>query len=195
MATNPLIGSTGSKPQLSDFHRAVTEYNLCTWFILPLIGLNKFSFNEGNFIQSYLTRDGQYIAVEVTDRNLCAHVQFNEHYAGQKLLGEHELLLFVIPGAWTQDIDLFRQGRYSLMSEYAKKLIREDSGLTYRQEDADSANKRIDARLMALEKHPALKRQWQAELEVETPVKGWRLEIGDDLELLSIPSEDSYIEV
>jgi hypothetical protein len=48
---------------------------------------------------------------------------------------------------------------------------------------------------MALEKHPALRNQWLAELEVETPVKGFRLEIDDDTELLSIPSENSYIEI
>jgi hypothetical protein len=180
--------------ETSPFIRKVNECNLCTWYILPLIGLNKFSFNEANFINSYLTRDGQYIVVEVADRNLCGSVTFNSSFSGFKQKNGMDLLVFVIPGAWTRDVKDFMEGRYSQMSEYAKQLIRDGSGLRYDMPD-EFDNRITDARLMALEKHPALRNQWLAELEVETPVKGFRLEIDDDTELLSIPSENSYIEI
>ncbi|SRR6266536_1630145 len=125
----------------SDFIRTINEHNLCTCYILPLIGLNKFSFEEANFIDNYITRDGKIIAVEVVDFNLCFEVRLNKHFVERKQKEYSEFLIFQIPDAWLEDVACYMRGEYSKLTEYAKELIRENSGLKYNVTD-EQGNKR-----------------------------------------------------
>lgn len=94
-----------------------------------------------------------------------------------------ELLLYWIPDEWAEDFGLFLQGRYSKFSQRAKRKIIQNSGLGYEVPDT-KGNKRTDAILMALDRHPVLAEKW---LEI----------LGSDAqlpeELLSAPSPESFI--
>ncbi len=175
----------------SAFIQAINKNTLCTWYVLPFIGLNKYNFQEGNFIDSYMTRNGKYIVVEVADWNLCPGIPANKNFLRKDVGKKCDRLIFNIPDAWNKDIELFLNGAYSKMSEYAKQTIRDGSGLTY--DVADSAgNKRTNAILFALERHPILREMWMSELTVDLPRYKSYPVIPEDLELLSVPSDRMF---
>lgn len=169
----------------SDFVLMLNERNLCTWYILPLIGLNPSYFVDANFINSYMVRGQMKIAVEVADVEFCQNLLsigcFDKVVEGK----HHPLMVFNIHPDWKPDVELFIQGKYSLLSDEAKTCIIQGSGLTYQQFDGEHSY--TSSILLALDKSPKLREVWKQELDVE----------GEHLpdELLSIPAESCFIEL
>lgn len=178
----------------SPFIEAINANTLCTWYVLPLIGLNKFNFQEGNFINSYITVDGKYIVVEVADWNLCPGIPSHKQFCRKEVGDNCDRIVFEIPELWREDMGNFLKGLYSRMSEYAKQMIKEGSGLKYESLD-DAGNRRTDAVLLALDKHPILRQQWTNELSIELPTYKSYPIIPEDMELLSIPNAGMFTEV
>lgn len=170
------------------FLNRINEKNLCTWYILPLLELNISSFVECNFSNSYMTKDGKFIVVEVNSINYCPQLLSSRFYQKHIQKEKSDLIVFEIPNEWESDVQLYLTGRYSRLSNNAKKLIRLNSGLAFKVDT--EWGKWTDAILLALEKHPALREQWIIELTHTTPP-----EFPEDLELLSIPSESTFIDM
>lgn len=164
----------------------VRSYNLCNVYVLPLLGLNKYSFGENRFVNSYLSEDECHIVVECTrpfstiitnHANFCFHMEREENY----------LAVFQVPEYYKNDVSKFRLGEYSKFSEAAKNLIKKKSGLTYK---ARSANGKYNTalELLALDKDPVLKKYWEDNLSN----KGSKVTLDDDAELASIPDEHNF---
>lgn len=178
--------ATPEKPK-SRFVRSLTDVNLSTYFLLPLLELNKFSFGESNFIDTYVNSDGTVLTVEVVDRRLCPSFQTHPEYLKEEQGTQGDYIWFQIPEKWHKDFLRFKSGSYSKLSNDAKKMIITYSGLSYKVPGDD--NKPItDARLLALEKSQVLREKWFHELGYHTT------ELPEDLELLPIPPERAFRE-
>lgn len=167
------------KPPQSEFVRGITEEHLSTYFLLPLIQLNKFSFGAANFINSYVNRDGTVITVEVTDLRLCESHSTHPQYLKEKEIFGRSYIWFSLPERWSKDFTLFTQGKYSKLSEVARGMIIQFSGLTHNEGGI------TDARILALNKSQVLREKWEEELNMILP---------DNMELLSVPSEAQFRE-
>lgn len=160
--------------------------NLCTYFVLPLVGVNKNGFGgEANFLNSFLSKDGSLIYVEVYMPEFVS-MDLPEHRVCKDDNGK-DYLEFKIPQKFKGDIALFMAGKYSEMSETVKRIIRENSTLQYK--NLKDTTYRTDVRLLALEKSQVLRDYWNSQLW-DWPAQS---HIDDDLELLSKPDELSYL--
>lgn len=168
---------------MSNLIQELGRDNLCTYFVLPLLKLNKVSFISSNFINSYITYDCKKIVVKVYDTTLVSRKVFlHPGYHLTKLVNGEYLFVFIIPEKWLNDVRLYRQGLYSRISEDAKSTIRQWSNLKYK--DVKGNKHQTDARLLALVRHPKLKEALESELGYE---------YGPDEELLFPPRENSFI--
>lgn len=159
--------------------------NLCTYFILPLLKLNKFRFlAESNFVNSFLSIDRKYIYVEVLETMFIEHkLMTHPQFCGLFSDGITYFIRYKIPAKFREELDLYAVGKYSKFSKEAKQLIYKHSGLAYKQL-SDSGALVTDLRLIALEKSPILRELWEAYLKVT---------IHTEMDLLSIPSNKSYL--
>lgn len=180
-----LVGSLNEEPMSLEISQELHRENLSTFYILPLLKLNKFKFGgDSNFVDSYLTLNHQQIVVQVAEvafleQRLELHPAFHS-----KLVREgKQYLLYTIPTEFNQDVNFYVSGLYSKFSKEAKTLIQIYSGLPYKE--------RIDAviftdpKLLALEKSDILKNFWVNFLWDNNRDSV----ITDDAELLSIPNK------
>ena len=165
------------------------EENLCTYFVLPLLTLNKFSFINPNFVNSYLTEDRKHIVVEVVLKVLLSRTVYDSHpcFRGfhHSLDTDHLYLVYEIPERCSADVLLYSLGKFSEFSSNAKEKIIRFSGLLHQQKENGIIV--TDGRLLALEKHNLMKEMWEERLSNEKS----RVEL--DGELLSVPGKESYI--
>jgi hypothetical protein len=156
--------------------------NLCSTYVLPLLGLNQYSFGSPDkFVNSYLSEDDEHLVVECVNpfsTIITNHTNFklsfdrdNKHFA-----------VFNIPDYYKPDVKKFKEGKYSQYTESAKNIIRKKSGLTYKVPVAGGGYKSA-LELLALDKDKELKKWWDEKLAVK---------ISDDAELMSIPGEDNF---
>ena len=170
---------------IAEIHRE----NLCTYFILPLLKLNKKSFVcEDNFINSYLTRDGLYIFVNVNAATFFMgrtqlHPQYLALWTDKK---GSEYFQFSIPGKWQEDVQVFVKGKYSQLSAAAKKMIHQHSGLLFRDKRVTDNVPITDVRLLALERSVAVRDLWEAHYGVS---------LNAEDELLSIAGDRAFIDM
>ena len=164
------------------------RYNLCTYFVLPMLKLNKFRFiAESNFVDSYLSYNGDFVLVKVLEtlffeHNLSLHPQFDGVYKDDE---GYRYVRYRIPERFKPDVDLFQAGEYSKMSKASKDLIYRHSGLLYKELNP-SGNVSTDIRLLALERSRVVREMWEDHLDVC---------ISEDAELLSIPPFQSYVDL
>lgn len=152
--------------------------NLCTHFILPLLKLSKTSFLNSNFVDSYLTPDGDYIVVEIVDTILTPMRRMSGHpaYYGRMITANGNVrLIYRIPSKWYYAVLRFRAGEFSKMPDAAKEAIKRYGILP---ED--------DGRILALTRDKSLKDMWERELGVH---------LDDSMELLSKPGDESYMDI
>lgn len=171
------------------------EENLCTHFILPLIKLNKFSFISSNFVNCYINREKTLLFVQVLDLALIPRKSTDLHPAFFNVFKSDTIVIvFRLPNMWNQDVQLFIEGKYSKMSEPAKECIRKYSGLAYKRKQRNKP-RTTDLRLLALERHTLLKNMWEKELTNITGTQRSVVVLPDDAELLSIPGEETFMEL
>src|SRR5450631_3633337 len=115
----------------SEFVNAVTKHNLCTWYMLPLIYLNKASFGEGNFIESFINSSGSTLTVEVVMLDMCHRDCLASPYLLRcnEMPQQYAMLWYYLPRRWKSDFELFKAGKFSKFSARAKHNIQEYSGL------------------------------------------------------------------
>lgn len=168
--------------------REIHRENLCTYFVLPLLKLNKQSYAGGhNFIDSYLSRDRNYLFVQVVEISFIEHRLLSHAYFEKVWKqGERYMIQYSIPNRWKADLALFIDGKFSRMSKEAKELIIQNSGLQYRQRDPPNRIPFTDVRLMALERSKAVREMWEQEYDVV---------LDDEDELLSKPTDKVYVDM
>lgn len=172
----------------SAFVKAMSQHNICTYYLLPLIQLNKVSFGDGNFVDSYVTQDGNTLIVEVRDIRLTASQKTHPHYLREAVGSPHDFFYYELPSRWRADFELFCKGKYSKFSDCAKEMIYAFSGLAY-NEPGENGKVITDARLRALTLDPVLRETW--ELELGLYERGGE-PISEDMELVSIPSDKCF---
>jgi len=91
------------------------KINLCSFFILPLMDLNRQSFDLRFFINSYLSPDGNYIYL-LLKRGYSMDQQMTWRYQVSGVFTDgrgKQMLKLRIPKEIIADVKLFIQGRYS----------------------------------------------------------------------------------
>jgi len=171
----------------NDVIKELHRNNLCTYFILPLLKLSKFSFiSEDNFVESYLSTDGRYILVRVKEVKSFEHrLGLNPHFIGvytDEL--NHIFIKYLIPIQFEEDVLRFKEGLFSTFSRNAKLLIFRYSGLIYQLLNSEGIPV-TDIRLLALDKSKQVRDMWESYLNVY---------LDNDIELLSPPPLRSYME-
>jgi hypothetical protein len=158
--------------------------NLCSIYMLPLLGLNQFSFGSpGKFVNSYLTEDDEHIVVECT-HPFSVIITNHTNYKFGFDMNESHYAVFNVPVFFKDkgDIQKFREGKYSKLSDSAKEAVRKKSGLTYKRPAAKGGYESA-LELLALDKDKELKKYWEDRLAVR---------LSDEAELVSIPGEDNF---
>lgn len=171
---------------MSEFNQLLKEIrqtNLCTWYLLPLTGLTRFSFGEGLFLNSYLDPKKLWIIVQVPDLNLVPR-RLIVHSIKTWSNDRGGFLAYQLLEMWKDDIYAFLNGAYSRFSDDLKNVIFERSGLPYRQPDGKGGSV-TDIRLMAVEGREELKQYLRDQLGVQ--------DLPD--ELLLPPSPESFMDV
>lgn len=159
--------------------------NLCSIYVLPLLGLNQWSFGSvDKYVNSYVAEDDEHIVVE------CKHpysviITNNANYKLSFEKDGNYFAVFNVPTFYRDDVKRFREGKYSKFTESAKNTIRKKSGLTYRS-PVVGGKFNTASELLALDKDKVLKEYWEKELAVK---------ISDEAELMSIPGEDNFYDL
>lgn len=171
---------------MSKFIDAIYDYNTCTYYVLPIVKLNKFSFGNNNFVQCYVSRDGSKVYVEL--KEVPEFVYSKEEYLGTTILPNGGLaVVFSLPPL-LGDFQNFVAGRFSKFSKPVKDAVLAYSGLPFHQMTRDNVP-HTDARIMALDPDPAvrakLRNALMSELGAVIPL---------DQELISVPSEQNYVD-
>jgi hypothetical protein len=169
---------------LKELLKEIRNTNLCTWYLLPITGLNRFSF-DGVFLNSYLEKNRMWVIVHVPDINLVSQ-QYVGHAIRTWSNPRGGFLAYELAEYWRNDVYAYMSGKYSRFSSELKALIIEKSGLPYREFQEDGSHI-TDLRLMALEDHQELRTYLCSELNVTE----------DSLpeDLLSVPSPESFMDV
>lgn len=159
------------------------SHNKSVYYVLPLVGLSKFSFGGGdNFINSFVSYNGKVIAV-IKDKELAEEFIKHTLYCTDFQVPdtEHTAIVFTVSKEFENDLSLFLSGKYSQMSESAKAMIRKYSGLPYRNTVPGSSTIVTHKLLMVLDKNASL-RKWMENL--------MEITIDPDQELLEKPAYD-----
>lgn len=171
----------------SELIAAIHRENLCTYFVLPLLKLNKQRFaGEPNFMDSYLNEalDTIYVQVKSTVPIQHSIVRHPQYMGVWKDVQGRLFIEYRIPDNWKPDLRLFRAGKFSKMSNEAKERIRLFSGLQYRERRETDGVIVTDLRILALDKSIAIREMWEEHYGVV---------LDDEQELLSIPASRSFI--
>lgn len=162
------------------------SYNLCSTYVLPMLGLNKFSFGTTTdaFINSYLSDDDRHVVVH-TIRPVSSLVANNPAFRFKFDNEGKNYSVFEIPSFYLGDVLKFKEGKYSQFSNPTKEQIRKKSGLNYKVPLA-GGGMRSARELLALDKDPELRKAMESELAVKIHV---------DAELASIPGDDNYFDL
>lgn len=149
--------------------------NSASYFMLPMLQLNKSSFGVGNFINSYIDKSG-YIAVDLRAMTAVgtATIHHPDYITDFNIAGGIRVV-YAIPQEFIQDLDRFIEGKYSQFSAALKVAISKYSNL------------------VATNMH----------IKCLNPQKEDRQKIADDLgvrvdlvrELKSAPAECNYIKI
>lgn len=104
--------------------------NLVTYYILPLVGVNKNSFGN-SYKTSYLNVSGDTVYVELSKNMVVPSYKSSANYSTELAINGVLYVLFHIPTYFFPDVRYFIRGDYSKMSNEAKKIIYTTSTLPY----------------------------------------------------------------
>lgn len=165
------------------------SYNLCSTYILPLVGLNRWSFGAPeNFVDSYINQDNSYVVVKL--KSVTVAVTAIPSFKFKFERDNESYAVFEIPERFRDCVDKFREGKYSQFSDAAKLTIRKKSGLRYKAPQANGTV-RSARELLALDKDRELRKA--IERELSNP--GSPVVISEEAELMSIPDKNNFIDL
>lgn len=158
--------------------------NLVTYYVLPLVGVNKKTFGR-HFKNSYITRDGLKVYVELASNMRSPVYRNSPCYVAEIVIKNNLFIQFNVPGPYIKDTACFITGKYSDISRAAKNIIYRTSTLPYNSK-MGSFNVSHPL-LQALDKTKTLRKFLN---ETIRPAE----EITADRELAPSPDEDWFIE-
>lgn len=168
-----------------DFLEELKGHTKVTFYVLPLLCLNKFSFDD-KFIDAYINREGTHLCVALCQgADLHIEVTSNPYLISISCTSNVWQLWFRLPGEYLDDVQLFILGRYGDLSDEAKSMIRAYSGLPYRMTTEDDLMV-TDYRLLALDRSHWLKQKWDSLYELEEGV------ITEGMDLINPPGERDF---
>ena len=127
---------------------------LVTYYILPLCGANKKTFGNA-FRASYISKKGYNVYVKIGRRLVTPHYKQDPQYRAEVIIKGDIYLIYQIHLDHVQNLDLFREGRYSEFSKEAKKIILKTSTLPYNK--SSDSHKLSHPSLQALSRNKALR--------------------------------------
>ena len=161
--------------------------NLCTYFLLPLTGVNKSSFGEYRFRQCWLSKEQMTLTVSTSSGTIKAmgeepkkNVLFDHSYAAI----ESDYFVYRIPAQFYKEVDYFLSGKYSKFSEAAISIIEQKSTLKFNFIVPGDDAIITDRKLLALRKSQTLKESLEADIGSKLP---------NDAELLDIPNLEAEL--
>ena len=166
------------------------EDNLSNYYLLPLLSLNKGSF-EDKFINSFLNKDNTKIVVQLREEvKNTTSTEKHKNYLTEFNYEDYNYVIYNIPKYFIVE-DLpgkFCSGKYSSFSLDAIQKIRMYSGLTYKQTKVENAKKKVSTHhlLLALEKDKTLKKVIEERMGQIIP---------EDMELVSLPLPNNFIDL
>lgn len=104
--------------------------SLVTYYVLPLVGVNKLTFGR-SFKASFLSKDGTKVYVELSKNMHTPNYKANYNYVAELMHGEVKFVIFTIPLDYAVDIQHFINGFYSKFQASTKKRIYQTSSLPY----------------------------------------------------------------
>lgn len=161
-------------------------HNKAVYFLLPLLGLNKFSYGDGdNFLNAYVTYNGEVVAV-VKDTEKAGAFTEHEGYLTDFDVDITEgvsgtAIVYKLPAEFHDDFAKFLDGKYSEMSQKAKDTIYKHSGLPYKNTTPGQNTVNTHKLLLVLDRHEVLRKWMETTLMMEIPA---------GQELLDKPSYD-----
>lgn len=171
---------------MKDALELVYKHNLCTYYLLPLIGLNRFSFGvDSNFKNCYVNREGTELHVEV--EFLLQRLENIPQLLRIEINGTNIKYVLELPSCWNYDFTQYSLGRYTMFSQTAKEFIYHRSGLCYKSLNADN-RMTTDIRLLAIDSDFSRRNILRQKL-----IEYYGVYIDEDAELLSPPTDSSYI--
>ena len=157
--------------------------NLATYYVLPLVELSENSFGDAeetittdsNFINCYLTRENHIaVKVESSDR-VPISIFSSPYYFTDFDTSEGYFIIFRVSTSYKEDLEKFRNGKYSTLSTNAKARISIYTGL--------SDKTRL---IRVLSRDKILKN----ELEKE-----YNIRLSDTDEVKSMPHDENFITI
>ena len=110
--------------------------NLVTYYILPLAGINKKLFGR-KFKTSLINKQGTKIFVELTSSMKSEGYSKVKTYKTDLLINKKVYAIYEVPSMFSEDLELFLQGKYSEMSSKCKTIIYNGSTLPYNKTKGD----------------------------------------------------------
>jgi hypothetical protein len=158
-------------------------------YVLPLIGINKESLPT-SFETTLLDKNVRFIWVRVSNANSILYAKRNKYFDSVSELGDYVYYTFRVPDNFKEDIRLIAQGRYSKISELAKKTIL--NSLPVRVNPKTKGRIHTKAAL-ALNRHPALIDMLMKKLDLSLE-EVHECIINPNTELISRPEPEDFIE-
>lgn len=156
--------------------------NLVTYYVLPLVGVNKKTFSK-HFKSSYIDKAGLKVYVELKSNMVSPIYQHTPCYITEILINNTKFIQFTIPLMFLNDVALFIRGSYSRMSKEAKKIIYTSSTLPY--------NSRMGSFAVS---HPVLQALDRTSTLRTFLINEIGVHLAENDELITSPNEDWFIE-
>jgi len=99
------------------------KINLSTYYILPLLKLNKSSFGEDNFIKSQVTKYGE-VVVYIKNGDVAGDYYNHENFGADVEDEDGVMIIYNVPDRHLEDYQMFIESKYSKMSMFAKDVIK-----------------------------------------------------------------------
>jgi hypothetical protein len=167
---------------MSSLFRVPDGENLVTYYILPLVGVNKKTFSK-HFKSSYIDKTGLKVYVELRSNMVAPIYKQTPCYNTEILINNIKYVQFDIPIGFLNDTAQFIGGTYSLMSKDAKKIIYKTCTLPY---NATMGSFSVS--------HPVLQALDKTKTLRAFLLKEFEGHLADNGELIDSPEDDWFIE-
>jgi hypothetical protein len=146
-----------------------------------------FDFGEYNFVDCYVSTEGEQLFVHVHDHEHTETPYHNPHYSRLAYRDGKRYIVFDVPQQWKHTFQMFREGKYSKFTEKAKAVIIQHSKLNWKVPTDRSGVTLSDARLLAMYREHSLREVLSEELDVDVDLLSG--------ELIAPPKAEEYLDL
>jgi hypothetical protein len=110
--------------------------NLVTYYLLPLVGVNKKTFGL-KYDNSYINKEGTIVFIKLKSNLATPLYRKFANYTSEVIINNSLYIQFTVPEEFRKDVQFFIKGQYSRISREAKKIIYKMSTLPYNKTMGD----------------------------------------------------------